>query len=82
MDDFIFPLSNNLVFIRGNMINNILTTIKVEIDLIILKQATKYVTCTDARYIPMLLRLYQDNYSSLQDLKASVFNQLLNKNPR
>lgn len=47
-DDFILPLTDKLLFIRGNKINpNCLTSIRVDIDLILLKQANKYVSCTD-----------------------------------
>lgn len=77
MDDFIFPLTKELVFIRSKKLNNISTQIKVEIDLIILKQAMKFVSCTDPIYIHMLNRLYEENYSSLGGLIEHVFNELI-----
>jgi len=73
-DDFIFPLTNLLVLIRSERINNIMNTIKIDIDLITLKQAKKYVSCTDERYIGMLNKYFENNYSSLKELKTSVFN--------
>ena len=76
-DDFIFPLTKKLVLIRGKKINNIWNTIKVDIDLITLKQAKKYVSCTDDYYIDMLNKYYENNYSSLKELKTSVFDRLL-----
>lgn len=76
-DDFIFPLTHTLVLIRGETTNNILTTIKIDIDLILLKQAKKYVSCTDQKYIMMLNKYYDDNYNSLDELKASVFKKLI-----
>jgi len=78
-DDFIFPLTNKLVLIRGNKINNLMNTIKIDIDLILLKQAKKYVSCTDQRYIKSLIKYYDDNYKSVQELKTSVFNRLIGK---
>jgi len=79
-DDFIFPLSHTLVFIRGKQLNdNVLVSIKIAIDLILLKQAKKYVSCTDLKYIEMLEALYRKNYSSLDELKAYVFRTLIEK---
>ncbi len=78
-DDFIFPLTNKLVLIRGKKINNIMNTIKVDIDLITLKQAKKYVSCTDQRYIQMLNNYFENNFKSLKELKTSVFNKLIGK---
>lgn len=80
IDDLIFPLTNELVLIRGNEINNVLSTIKIEIDLIVLKQAKKYVCCTDPIYITMLNRLFVENYSSVEELKGEVFNKLITRN--
>jgi hypothetical protein len=76
-DDFIFPLTNKLVLIRGKKINNIMNTIKIDIDLITLKQAKKYVSCTDQKYIEMLNNYYDNNYTSLKELKTSVFHRLI-----
>ncbi len=80
-DDFIFPLTNNLVFIRGKQINNIMTSIKVAIDLILMKQARKYVSCTDELYIESLNNLYDKHYKSVDELKSRVFQDLIGKFP-
>jgi hypothetical protein len=76
-DDLIFPLSNELLFIRGNNIKTVWNTIKIEIDLIVYKQANKYVSCTDIKYIERLDQYYQSDYSSLEQLKDKVFSQLI-----
>jgi hypothetical protein len=76
-DDLIFPLTNDLVFIRSSKINNISTTIKVEIDLIILKQAMRYVSCTDQTYIYMLQKFYKENYNNPSELIDHVFSELI-----
>lgn len=75
-DDFIFPLTNDLLFIRANKINNVISDIKIEIDLIILKQAIKYVSCTNPTYILMLNKLFK-NYESINDLIEQVFRRLI-----
>ena len=75
-DDFIFPLNSDTLFIRGNERAECMTTVKVEIDLLIYKQAKKYVSCTDIRYLEMLDGLYE-KYNDLDYIRASIFNQLL-----
>lgn len=78
-DDFIFTLSHSLVFIRGNLKPDFLPTSKIDIDLIVLKQAKKYVSCMDGRYIPMLNKYYSSNFSSIDEVKKKVFNSLLTR---
>lgn len=79
-DDLILPLTHTLVFIRGKKLgDDVMTTIKVDIDLIVLKQAKKYVSCTDPKYIEHLNRYYADNYSSVTELKAKVFQTLIER---
>jgi hypothetical protein len=77
-DDFILPLTDKLLFIRGNKLNpNCLTSVRVDIDLILLKQAKKYVSCTDELYIRMLNIYYERNYSSIEEVKTKVFREVL-----
>lgn len=77
-DDFIFPLTYNLVLIRGKKLrDDVMTTIKVDIDLLVLKQAKKYVSCTDPKYIELLNKYYADNYNSVTELKTKVFQSLI-----
>jgi hypothetical protein len=79
-DDLILPLTHTHVFIRGNKIRkDVLAAIKIDIDLIILKQAKKFVSCTDMRYVGMLNQYYSDNFSSLKELKRKVFETLIEK---
>lgn len=77
LDDFIFPLTNDLLLIRAKKINNISTDIKVAIDLIILKQAINYASCTDKAYIYLLNKYFSDNYNTTEELIESVFQQLI-----
>jgi hypothetical protein len=79
-DDLILPLTHTHVFIRGNKIReDVLTTIKIDIDLIVLKQAKKYVSCTDTKYIELLNKYYSSNFDSLTELKRKVFDTLIEK---
>ena len=76
-DDYIFPLNCNLLFIRGRERAECMTSVKVEIDLLIYKQALKYVSCTDIKYLEMLDGLYEKYNNNLDFVRASIFNQLL-----
>lgn len=77
-DDFIFPLSHTLVFIRGKKLNdNVLVHIKIAIDQILLKQAKQYVSCTDMLYVEMLNKLNKKKGRSLEELKNYVFRTLI-----
>jgi hypothetical protein len=77
-DDFIFPLTHTHVFIRGKKIReDAVTTLKFQIDLILLKQANKYVSCTEPKYIELLNRYYMDNFTSIDELKEFVFHKLI-----
>lgn len=75
-DDFILPLNNTKIFIRGKLSQQCMTSVKVEIDCLLFKQARKYVSCTDERYIHMLNQLYENNYRDLNELRISIFKQV------
>lgn len=75
-DNLILPLSHHLFFFRGTLSENLLTTIKMEIDLLLLKQAKKYVSCTDTAYISFLNQYYSSNYSSVEELRAKIFKKV------
>lgn len=79
-DDLIFPLTHTHVFIRGNKINDsALTSIKIVIDQILLKQAKKYVSCTDMVYLEKLNELNQKPGRSIEELKKYLFYTLISK---
>jgi hypothetical protein len=75
-DDFIFPLTKDIIYFRCEKFKNILSTIKIDIDCIILQQARKYVTCTDPKYVYLLNQYFKKNYSNLKELKNVVFGKL------
>ncbi len=76
-DDFIFPLTHTHVFIRGKLNENALVQVKVAIDQILLKQANKYVSCTDMKYVEMLNELNKKPDRSLENLKDYLFRTLI-----
>jgi hypothetical protein len=79
-DNVIFPLTHTHVFVRAKGLDkNVMVDIKIAIDLIILKQAKRYVCCTDTKYVEMLNKLFETKYKSLDKLKADVFETLIEK---
>lgn len=77
-DDFIFPLNTTKLFIRGDELIDFMSTVKVEIDLLIFKQAKKYVCCTDSKYLEELNKMYNKNNLNLDFLRKSIFKKILN----
>lgn len=79
-DDVIFPLTHTHVFVRAKGIDkNVMVDIKVLIDLVVLKQAKRYVCCTDTKYVEMLNKLFETKYESIDTLKAELFETLIKK---
>lgn len=76
-DDLIFPLNSTKIFVRGKRQGNLLTSIKIEIDLLVYKQAKKYVCCTQPSYLEKLDWLYERRYKSLDAIRHSLFKQLI-----
>jgi len=76
-DDYIFPLNSTKLFIRGNEVIDFMSSVKVEIDLLIFKQAKKYVSCTDEKYLEMLDNMYERSYRNMDDLRHSIFSQII-----
>lgn len=82
-DDFIFPLNGTRLFIRGGSLreyseNEFSGIVKIEMDMLIYKQAIKYVSCTNKDYLFELERLYKKHYGNLAILRESVMKGLIN----
>ena len=75
VDDFILPINNTKIFLRGDNIQPINSLIKFEIDILLLKQSINYVSCTNERYINDLENLYAKHFNNLQELRDSIFNK-------
>lgn len=76
-DDYIMPLSRDKIFFRkknGKPFN--MFQLKLMVDSLILKQAIKYVSCTDDKYISMLNNYFDSNYNSTRDLREQIFQLL------
>lgn len=76
-DDYIKPLSKDKMFFRKHMSKPFfMFQLKLMVDALILKQAIKYVSCTDEKYIGMLKNYFDSNYSTTQDLREKIFQKL------
>jgi len=74
-DEYIFPVNNKLVFFRGKT-KPFLNTLKYEIDMLTIKQAQKYVSCTDMGYMEFLENIFQEKYKSIEKLRNYLFNEI------
>ena len=74
-DEYIFPLDNKHVFFRGQL-KPFLNTLKYEIDILTMKQATKYVSCTDISYLDFLENIFKEKYKTIQNLREHLFNEV------
>lgn len=75
-DDYLFPLSGNRLFIKTNRRENFPTYLRLMVDTLIYKQAVKYVSCTDERYIEILENNFIKYNISVEELKIDIFNRL------
>jgi hypothetical protein len=76
-DDLIFPLSSIIVYLRGQTFSkDVISLIKIEIDLLTFHQAIKYVSCTDEKYIYELIKLDEKSKHKFEQLKEHIFIKL------
>jgi hypothetical protein len=75
-DDYIFPLNNSKILMRGNKIP-FMSDIKFLIDMLIFKQAKNFVSCTEERYLEELDKQYEDIYKDTNVLRSIIFNEIL-----
>jgi len=76
-DDFILPLTENKILIRIKKLKpNFWSTVKFDIDMLVLLQANEYVCCTDDRYPAMLKDLFQKKYQSINRLRTGIFESI------
>lgn len=73
-DDFILPLTANKVLIRIKKIKpRFWSTVKVEIDMLLLYQAKEYVCCTDSQYPVLLKSSFVNSYQTVENLRRIIF---------
>lgn len=75
-DDYIFPISGSRYLIRANSIDKAPTYLPVFIDRLIFKQATRYISCTDERYIDLMEEFFIKNDVDEQQLRSLLFKFL------
>lgn len=75
-DDFIIPINNTKVFMRGAKLNEVNGVIKMMIDVLLYKQAKKYVCCTDESYVNHLDNLYNKHFKNLNELRNLIFEKV------
>jgi hypothetical protein len=82
LDDLIFPLAPNKVLFRiRNMKEIFAPNIKFYIDMLQLTQAREYVCCVDTDYLLHLKEAYQQNFSSVEELRKFIFDHLDTEQP-
>lgn len=72
-DDYIFPLNGTKIFTKAQkpeIVNPIM------VDTLLYKQAKKYVTCTDERYLEMLDKCFDKSNMSVEEYRSMCFNML------
>ncbi|MEC4086241.1 DUF4238 domain-containing protein [Myroides odoratimimus] len=72
-DDYIFPLSGTRIFTKAPKPENVNP---IMVDILLYKQAKKYVTCTDERYIEMLDNCFNMHNMTVKEYKAECFKLL------
>lgn len=75
-DDYLFPLSGNRLFIKANKREKFPVYLRLMVDVLVYKQAIKYVSCTDERYIDILENNFEKYNISVEELKMDIFNRL------
>lgn len=75
-DDYLFPLSGNRLFIRANKRDNFAPYLRMLVDIVIYKQAQKYVSCTDERYIQMLEDSFAKYNMTLEEIRSEIFKKI------
>ena len=77
-DDFIFPMSGNMYFIRAKRKEGFSLVFKLMVDTLVFKQAVKYVSFTDERYFNSLNEFYEKHFKSVSELRNRIFEYLKN----
>jgi hypothetical protein len=77
LDDLIFPLAPNKVFFRIKGMREIFApNIKFYIDMLMVIQASEYVCCIDQEYIQRLIAVFEQNFSSADEVREFIFEHL------
>jgi hypothetical protein len=73
-DDFILPVTNDLIVLRINKLRaQYWNTLKIDIDMLVFLQADKLVSCTDLTYPSLLEVEYNRRFNSTSELREHIF---------
>ncbi|NMH26512.1 DUF4238 domain-containing protein [Flavobacterium silvaticum] len=76
-DNYVFPLSGTRFFLRTPKQENFDFYLWLCFDVIIYKQAVKYVACSDIKYLEMLEDHFEKYKMSLEEFKLHLFKRLM-----
>lgn len=75
-DDYMFPLSGTRIFLRAPRREQFDNFLWMLVDILVYKQAVKYVSCTHEKYIEILENNFEKYGFTLQELKAEIFKRI------
>jgi hypothetical protein len=78
-DDYILPLSGDIIFLRSNTNIEFPISFKILVDTLVYKQANKYVSFSDPTYKDVLDKFYNNNFKSTEHLRTYIFENLNEK---
>lgn len=79
-EELIFPISSKKILIRSSVESiKIIPQLRFLIDMYIVKQASQYIAFTDKFYLGILLKTFEDEYGSLENLKKRIFESIKHK---
>lgn len=75
-DDYIFPLSGTRIFLRASRQEKFDNYMWMLVDMLVYKQAVKFVSCTHEKYIEILENNFEKYGFTVQELKAEIFKKI------
>jgi hypothetical protein len=75
-DDYLFPLSGNRLFIKGNRRSNFDLYLRTMVDTLVFKQAKKNVCCTNEKSIEIMNEHFEKSNLSIEELKFEIFKKI------
>lgn len=77
IEELIFPISNKKILIRSSVKSlKLIPQLRFMIDMCIVKQASQYIAFTDKLYLTRLLKTFEDEYKTLENLKNCIFESI------
>ncbi len=76
IDNFIFPLTGNKLFIRADIVNIKDSTFRFLIDILLFKESVKYVSFTNEKYVDLIEGFFDKYFDSIEHLRQEIFDKL------